>query len=201
MPDNQRPESLKRQLEMARFERALQIAESMAEHRSLLTTAELGRLNNVVTGHKDDHDPWRINTAVIELPSGKMETLSVISDPKMNCREKLHRATEVAESGAVIDAAVEIYADLVLAHAFEDANRRTAVLASHYFLASLPHQFDEALTMLGPDRLMFASDYPHWDFDPPDQALPASLTPALREAILGGTAAALYPHLAKGFGA
>jgi predicted TIM-barrel fold metal-dependent hydrolase len=42
------------------------------------------------------------------------------------------------------------------------------------------------------DRLMFATDYPHWDFDSPAQALPRSLSKEVRAQILAGTAAALY---------
>lgn len=126
------PDSLKRQLEMARFERAVEIVESMAEHRALLTTAEIARINAALTGKTDD--PWRTDTVTLSLPSGKTETISLIADPKMTTREKLHRATEEAENGAVVDAAVDIYVGLVRAHVFKDANRRTAVLAAHYFL-------------------------------------------------------------------
>ena len=124
---------LKLQLEKARFERALHVAESLASHRALLTTAELVRLNHIVTGKTND--PWRQETVTITLPSGKTETLTLIVDPVLTARDKLHRATETAERGSVIDAAVDIYVGLVLAHVFQDANRRTAVLASHYFLA------------------------------------------------------------------
>ena len=123
---------LKRQLELARFERALEVAESLAEHRALLTTVELARLNHILTGKTDD--PWRQETVNITLPSGRIETLDLIVDPKMTARDKLHKTTETAESGDVINAAVDIYVGLVLAHVFMDANRRTAVLASHYFL-------------------------------------------------------------------
>ena len=70
----------------------------------------------------------------ITLPSGTKETLALIVDPVLMARDKLHRATEVAEGGAIIEAAVDIYVNLVLGHVFKDANRRTAVLASHYFL-------------------------------------------------------------------
>jgi predicted TIM-barrel fold metal-dependent hydrolase len=45
------------------------------------------------------------------------------------------------------------------------------------------------------DRAMFASDYPHWDFDAPDQTLPRDLGPELRDKILRGNALALYPRL------
>jgi prophage maintenance system killer protein len=126
------PESLLLQLERTRFERALEVSESMADHRALLTLTELARLNNILTGK--DEDPWRQEPVTIVTPSGKTETLSLIADPKIMTREKLHRATETAESGSVIDAAVDIYVGLVLSHVFKDANRRTAVLAAHYFL-------------------------------------------------------------------
>lgn len=123
---------LQKQLELARFSRAMDVAESLGDHRALLTTAELARMNAILTGSSDD--PWRQEPVTLVLPSGKTETFSLIADPKMTAREKLHRATELAESGAVVDAAVDIYAGLVMAHVFKDANRRTAVLAAHYFL-------------------------------------------------------------------
>jgi len=49
--------------------------------------------------------------------------------------------------------------------------------------------FDE---LGGVDRVMFSTDYPHWDFDDPDRALRAHLDPDARARILGGNALALY---------
>jgi prophage maintenance system killer protein len=123
---------LKRQLEIARFERALEVTESIAKHRALLTTTELARINTILVGN--EKEPWRQGTVTITLPGGKQETLALIADPVVTAREKLHRATELAEQGAIIDAAVDIYSGLVLSHVFADANRRTAVCAAHYFL-------------------------------------------------------------------
>jgi predicted TIM-barrel fold metal-dependent hydrolase len=42
------------------------------------------------------------------------------------------------------------------------------------------------------DRLMFATDYPHWDFDAPDQAFPVRLPPDLKQKIMGENARRLY---------
>jgi predicted TIM-barrel fold metal-dependent hydrolase len=42
------------------------------------------------------------------------------------------------------------------------------------------------------DRVMFSSDYPHWDFDSPVKALPAAVPPAMRAKIMGENAARLY---------
>lgn len=55
--------------------------------------------------------------------------------------------------------------------------------------ADLLGVFDD---MGGVDRIMFSTDYPHWDFDDPDRAIKAKLPPAAREKIFGGNAMALY---------
>lgn len=138
-------ENLRLQLERARFERALEVCESMIAHRVLLTNSELARLNNILTGHQPTDDPWRQGPMTTTLRSGQEVQFSVMSDPKVGLRDQLHRATEIAETGrrpdgsghapeAVIDAAVDVYVNMVLSHYFLDANRRTAVLAAHYFL-------------------------------------------------------------------
>ena len=47
--------------------------------------------------------------------------------------------------------------------------------------------------MGGTDRIMFSTDYPHWDFDDPRRALRASsCPPEARAQIFGGNAMALY---------
>ena len=52
------------------------------------------------------------------------------------------------------------------------------------------HQMLEHVDM--DDRLMFATDYPHWDFDSPDQALPNSLDKDLKRDIMAENARTLY---------
>ena len=42
------------------------------------------------------------------------------------------------------------------------------------------------------DRLMFATDYPHWDFDSPTQALPRGMPKDLRAKVTHATACDLY---------
>jgi predicted TIM-barrel fold metal-dependent hydrolase len=42
------------------------------------------------------------------------------------------------------------------------------------------------------DRVMFASDYPHWDFDDPRRVLPKSLGQDLREKIFTRNAERLF---------
>lgn len=57
-------------------------------------------------------------------------------------------------------------------------------------------QFDELLGMfleeMGEEKLMFSSDYPHWDSDSPYESVPRSLPLALRRKILGENAGDLY---------
>ncbi|WP_431929246.1 amidohydrolase family protein [Amycolatopsis tucumanensis] len=55
-----------------------------------------------------------------------------------------------------------------------------------------PRDLGKALAHLGMDeRIMFASDYPHWDFDSPRHA-PRLFPAALREGVMGANACRLY---------
>jgi uncharacterized protein len=42
------------------------------------------------------------------------------------------------------------------------------------------------------DRIMFSTDYPHWDFDSPARALPSGIGAELRRRIMSENALALY---------
>lgn len=58
---------------------------------------------------------------------------------------------------------------------------------------SRPAYFTQLLAQLGmDDKLIFATDYPHWDFDAPDQAFPVRLPANLRQRIQRDNAHALY---------
>ena len=55
-----------------------------------------------------------------------------------------------------------------------------------------PRHLSDVMEWIGWDRIMFASDYPHWDFDDPDLVIPGTLDAAKRHAIRAGNAMALY---------
>jgi predicted TIM-barrel fold metal-dependent hydrolase len=56
-----------------------------------------------------------------------------------------------------------------------------------------PQQLVEALEFTGmTDRIMFASDYPHWDFDSPAMTLPRAVPKELRAKIMAANACRLY---------
>ena len=50
----------------------------------------------------------------------------------------------------------------------------------------------DVLSWMGEDKLMFSTDYPHWDFDHPEYAFKVPLDPALKHAIMAGNACKLY---------
>ena len=51
----------------------------------------------------------------------------------------------------------------------------------------------QIIEMIGRDDfLMFATDYPHWDFDAPNRTLPKVVPEAMRRGILSGNAEAFY---------
>ncbi|MEM7530609.1 MAG: amidohydrolase family protein [Chloroflexota bacterium] len=70
----------------------------------------------------------------------------------------------------------------------------------HFWISTQPVEeppkrqyFTQMVNQLGmDDRLMFATDYPHWDFDAPDRAIPYDLGPERRRKIMAENARALY---------
>jgi prophage maintenance system killer protein len=138
---------LKAQLEHTRFLRALEICDSLVEHRIFLTTTELARINNVLTG--EQMDPWRVGVAVCVLPSGKQKKFDVCVDPINKAKDVLTYSKQLANSDP-IEAATYLYTELVLNHVFKDANRRTAVIACAYLLKFHGYNFSAlALHNLG----------------------------------------------------
>jgi predicted TIM-barrel fold metal-dependent hydrolase len=72
-------------------------------------------------------------------------------------------------------------------------------LREHFYVTTQPMEeteepdhLIEVMNWIGFDRIMFSSDYPHWDFDDPFLALPPSLTEAQRRMIYADNARALY---------
>jgi predicted TIM-barrel fold metal-dependent hydrolase len=57
-----------------------------------------------------------------------------------------------------------------------------------------PRQFHQLLEHFGPavDNILFATDYPHWDADDPDESFPVALSPELQQKIYFDNAARLY---------
>jgi predicted TIM-barrel fold metal-dependent hydrolase len=55
-----------------------------------------------------------------------------------------------------------------------------------------PEQLLQVFERIGRDRLLFATDYPHWDYDDPVRAFPAPLPAGLRERVYAGNARDLY---------
>ena len=53
------------------------------------------------------------------------------------------------------------------------------------------HLFD-VIDWIGWDKLLFATDYPHWDFDEPSRVLPPGVSDANREAFYLTNALKLY---------
>jgi predicted TIM-barrel fold metal-dependent hydrolase len=75
------------------------------------------------------------------------------------------------------------------------------VIREHFYFTTQPIDEPEqpafmtqTIEQLGmADRIMFATDYPHWDFDPPDRVLRTEVSAEVRQKIFASNAEALYP--------
>jgi predicted TIM-barrel fold metal-dependent hydrolase len=76
----------------------------------------------------------------------------------------------------------------------------SAIMREHLYLTTQPMEEPEqaahllqVIAALGSDQmLLFATDYPHWDFDAPSQAFPVTLPRDLERKIMGENACSLY---------
>ena len=73
------------------------------------------------------------------------------------------------------------------------------VIRRHIWLTTQPmeepetrEQLTDIMEWIGWDRLLFASDYPHWDFDDPFRAFPASISDAYKRQILTENGKSVY---------
>ena len=55
-----------------------------------------------------------------------------------------------------------------------------------------PEHLRDVIDWIGWDRVVFSTDYPHWDFDDPAFAFKCKLTREEREKIFSGNAKALF---------
>ena len=55
-----------------------------------------------------------------------------------------------------------------------------------------PAHLADIMQAIGYARILFSSDYPHWDFDDPFVAIPPGLGEERRRQIYSGNARALY---------
>lgn len=72
-------------------------------------------------------------------------------------------------------------------------------IRDHIWLTTQPMEepddrqhLNDTIDWIGADRLLFASDYPHWDFDDPFRAFPASISEATKRAIMTSNGLGFY---------
>jgi uncharacterized protein len=79
-------------------------------------------------------------------------------------------------------------------------DRPSDVIRSHFWFTTQPleepddpsHLLEMFEQLDMSNRVMFASDYPHWDFDSPERTLPAAIGGELRRKFFADNACALY---------
>ena len=62
----------------------------------------------------------------------------------------------------------------------------------YHKMESKRKQLQDTMEWIGWDRLIFATDYPHWDFDDPEYALPIRLDDEKKAMFFRETARAVY---------
>jgi hypothetical protein len=127
---------LQKQLEERRFLNAVDYVHAAARSIKKINSSELLHLNQVLTNSAADAplSSWRTDAVEIQLPDGAINHFNLVSNPLNRAREILGHALDMTASVDPKNAGLYVYTELVLAHLFRDANRRTAVLATIWIL-------------------------------------------------------------------
>ncbi len=77
--------------------------------------------------------------------------------------------------------------------------RPSEYIRDHIWLTTQPMeepevrgQLNDIITWIGADRLLFSSDYPHWDFDDPFRAFPAGIDDTIKRRIMTENGLGVY---------
>lgn len=138
------------------FRRGVEYVRHAAGGIKKINSQELAHLNQMMTETTDE--PWRYEPVEITIPGGQIHLFNLHSNPVNRARDLCGQAVQIAGNGDARTAALNFYVELVLAHLFNDANRRTAVLATVWILESAGVPVD-------PDALL---DIPLGDLRNPD---------------------------------
>lgn len=149
---------LQEQLSEKRFLHGVDYVKQNTTGIKKISTSELAHLNQILTGQTDE--PWRYEEAVVQIPSGQTHQLNVLSNPVHAARDLLGAAEQIAGNHDFVEAAFRLYTQLVLLHLFNDANRRTAALATFWLLRSHAVDIDaHALAKIAVGDLRQKADY------------------------------------------
>lgn len=140
-----------RQLDEQRFLHAISYVEQEAGGLKKLHTSELARINKYLSGEEEDEEPWRIQATSVRIPSGQTLHFNVINNPVHGARDVLSEAQRIAVDEDVVEAALYVYSQLVLHHFFNEANRRTAMLAALWVVRAQKRSLD--IVTLGKGRI------------------------------------------------
>jgi prophage maintenance system killer protein len=123
------------------FRRGVEYVRHQARGIKKVNSQELAHLNNLMTETNDE--PWRFEQVEVAIPGGSIHLFNLVSNPINKARDLCGQASQQAGNGEPIEAALNLYIELVLAHLFNDANRRTAVLATIWILENAGIEVDE----------------------------------------------------------
>jgi hypothetical protein len=136
---------LQNQMDETRFLQGVSYVRQAAGSIKKISTSELEHLNKILTD--GDEDSWRFEEAQVQIPTGKSHHFSLLSNPINKARELLGNAVQMAGNREPEKAALYLYCELILGHLFQDANRRTAVLAALWVLYSEGLQIDAQILL------------------------------------------------------